>query len=189
MFWITKLLLLRHSAKHLTLYFPQPLRFPLSTELHFLLLLAFIERANSERNGRERNLVNHQVKVNNIFHSHHHKYIDTFSIKFNYPRRNICVRSRSAARRKTKDANNFSFSIFGEAASAIYLFEYLTRSSHNLSQLANQTFLVWDMRLITFIETFFSPLLVLWFTRNSIALLLWLLLLLDIVSLGSQQKQ
>jgi hypothetical protein len=45
-----------------------------------------------------------EQKANNIFHSHHHKYIDTFSIKFNYARRRY-MRSRwprRSERRKTK---------------------------------------------------------------------------------------
>lgn len=80
-----------------------------------------------------------EKKVNNIFHSHHHKYIDTFSIKFNYPRQNICVRDVTGERRKAK--GDF-FALFISKAASIYLFEYLTRSSNKLSQLANQTFLL-----------------------------------------------
>ena len=101
---------------------------------------------------KRKNLVNHRENVNNIFHSHHHKYIDTFSIKFNYPRRNICVRMMKEKGEWERQRQRLNLSI--------YLFEYLTRSTNILSQLANQMFLtkIWGSLLL--LRRFFSSLLI-----------------------------
>lgn len=81
------------------------------------------------------------------------------------------------ARRKTKEKSIF---LSQSRCAAIYLFEYLTRSSNNLSQLANQKFLKDILSSLLLLRRFFSASLVLWFTRNRNVLLLWLLLLINL---------
>lgn len=130
--------------------------------------------------AERKNLVNHLEKVNNIFHSHHHKcihkYIDTFSIKFNYARQNVRARMWTWRPREGRRKEKKVFI----PSNSIYLFEYLTRSSNKFSQLANQMFLteIWDSLLL--LRRFFLQT---WFTRNWNLLSYWILLSSDITLL------
>lgn len=73
-----------------------------------------------------------RMRENNLFPSHHHKYIDTFSIKFNYLRHKD---------KKEWHQNEFSLVVISMHIFTI-LFKSLTRSSNNLSQL-NQFLEIW----------------------------------------------